>query len=200
MARCEGSAPSFVSHLHSYVYKRHTTCYMSPMATLNAPLSVRLSEEDSGFLARLELDGSITASDKIRGLIRQARQRAGDISSFPEALAFSHEQLAGAVRALRLLEQETDAHSDVVMGLIGTAEEFLALALTTPKAVTGDEARKALLRYEAKLVDCALRMSEQLLRWAITPRAPAYDPTVIATRAAVLTELLRLISPATAGR
>ncbi len=41
------------------------------MASLTTPLSVRLSEDDTSFLSKLEIDGAVTASDKIRGLIRQ---------------------------------------------------------------------------------------------------------------------------------
>lgn len=169
------------------------------MAPLNTPLSVRLSEEDTSFLAKLELDGAVTASDKIRGLIRQARQRAEPIESFPAALVVSHEQLAAAVRAVRIIEQDLNRHSDVVVGLMTAAEEFLALALTARRpgsTVTADD----LVRHEARLVDCAARMTDQLLRWAVTPTAPAYDPAVISRRLAELADLMKLVSAASAAR
>lgn len=169
------------------------------MASLNAPLSVRLSEEDTSFLAKLEVDGAVTASDKIRSLIRQARQRAEPVESFPAALVVSHEQLAAAVRAVRIIEQDLDRHSDVAVGLMTAAEEFLALALTAPRpgsAATADD----LVRHEARLVDCAARMTDQLLRWAVTPTAPAYDPAVISRRLAELADLMRLVSTASAER
>lgn len=167
------------------------------MASLTAPLSVRLSEEDTSFLAQLGIDGAVTASDKIRGLIRQARQRAESPESFPAALAVSHDHLASAVRAVRLIEQDMGRHSDVLIGLMTTAEEFLALALAAPRP----EAAKAddMVRYEARLVDCAVRMTEQLLRWAMTPTAPAHDPKVVARRLAALTDLTRMISAAEAA-
>lgn len=167
------------------------------MASLNVPLSVRLSEEDTSFLAELTIDGAITASDKIRGLIRQARNRAEPIESFPAALSQSHDYLAVAVRAVRVIEQDTDRHSEVVVSLMTAVEEFLALALTSP---TMDASVDGLIRYEARLVDCAARMTEQLLRWAVTPTAPAYDPTVVTRRLAGLTDLMQLISAATAAR
>ena len=72
------------------------------MASLTTPLSVRLSEDDTSFLSKLEIDGAVTASDKIRGLIRQARQRAEPLDSFPAALAVSHDHMAATVRAVRV--------------------------------------------------------------------------------------------------
>jgi hypothetical protein len=163
------------------------------MASLTTPLSVRLSDEDTNFLANLEMDGAVTSSEKIRGLIRIARQRAEEPTSFPAALALSHDYLAHSVRSVRILEQDADKHSDVTMGLMTTAEEFLALALTVPKAAGGDGAGDALRQHEARLVDCAARMTEQLLRWALTPTAPAYDPAVVTHRLSGLEDLMRLI-------
>jgi hypothetical protein len=169
------------------------------MASLTTPLSVRLSDEDTRFLAALEIDGAVTASDKIRGLIRQARQRTEPIETFSEALSVSHDHFAHALRALRLLERDLDAHSEVAVGLLAAAEEFLALALSAPRPgpnTTGDD----LVRYEARLLDCAARMTAQLMRWAVTPRAPAYDPAVVSRHLAGLTELMRLVSAAEAAR
>ena len=181
------------------VYKRNTTHYMGPMASLNSPLSVRLSDEDTNFLAELEIDGAVTASDKIRGLIRQARQRAEKPESFAEALAISHDRLGATIRALRIVEQEVGVHSDVSVGLLAAAEEFLALALIAPRSGE-DDAAAELKRHEARLVDCATRLAEQLLRWAVTPTAPAYDPTVVARRMAGLTELMRIICASSDAR
>ncbi len=169
------------------------------MASLSTPLSVRLSEEDNGFLAVLEIDGAVTASDKIRGLIRQARQNAEPIQSFSTALSLSHDHFSSAIRALRAVEQDLDAHSEVAVSLMTTAEEFLALALIAPRP--GAETTAVdLQRFEARLVDCAARMTEQLLRWAVTPTAPGYDAHVVSRRLAVLDDLMRLVSAATAAR
>lgn len=161
------------------------------MASLSTPLSVRLSDHDTSFLAELEIEGAVTASDKIRGLIRQARQRAEPIDSFPVALAVSHDHLGAAIRSLRVVEQELDHHSEVAVALMTAVEEFLALALAAPRAGASIE---DLARHEARLVDCAARMAEQLLRWAVTPSAPGYDPTVVWTRMSRLSDLMQLVS------
>lgn len=168
------------------------------MASLSTPLSVRLSEEDTAFLAGLEMDGAVTASDKIRGLIRQARQRAASPDSFPVALALSHEHLAAAVRAVRLIEDEIGHHSDVSVGLMTSAEEFLALALAAPRP--GEALLDDLVRYESRLVACATRMVEQLLRWGVTPSAPAYDPHVVSIRISAISDLMKLVTAASAAR
>lgn len=165
------------------------------MVALNTPLSVRLSEEDSTFLAQLELEGAVTSSDKVRGLIRLARQRSERPDSFAGALAASHEALGPALRTVREAEQAADRRSGVVVGLLTSVEEFLALSLSTPaEMAAADEG--AMARHEARLVDCAARMTEQMLRWAVTPSAPAYDPSVVARRVAALGDLMTLITSA----
>ncbi|PXA89904.1 hypothetical protein DMC18_15770, partial [Caulobacter sp. D5] len=58
----------------------------------------------------------------------------------------------------------------------------------------GDPERLA--RHEARLVDAAARLTEQMLRWGVTPSAPAYDPTIVSRRVAALGELTRLITAA----
>jgi len=165
------------------------------MVALNTPLSVRLSEDDSAFLAQLELEGAVTSSDKVRGLIRLARLRHQRPETFAGSLAASHEALGPALRTVREAEQQADRRSGVVVGLLTCVEEFLALSLSTPtEMASADEA--AMTRHEARLVDCAARMTEQMLRWAVTPSAPAYDPGVVARRLATLNELMTLITSA----
>lgn len=168
------------------------------MALLSTPLSVRLAGEDVAFLARLEIDGAVTASDKIRALIRQARERAEDAGSFEQALTISHDQLAPAMRGLRMLEQEGGVHSEVAVGLLTMAEEYLALALTAPRPGETNPVG-ALVAHEARLVDCATRMTGLLLRWGVTPTAPAYDQAVVTRHLQSLIDLMNLISAADAA-
>ena len=99
------------------------------MVALNTPLSVRLSEEDALFLAGLELEGAITASDKVRGLIRQARRRAETPAGWDAALAAAHDIAAPALKALRAAELASDRHSTVALALTSAVEEMLAVLL-----------------------------------------------------------------------
>ena len=154
--------------------------------------------EDVAFLARLEIDGTVTASDKIRALIRQARGRADGAGSFGQALAISHDELAPALHGLRLLEQEAGIHSEVAVGLMSIAEEHLALALAAPRPGESRPA-EALITHEARLVDCAARMAGLLLRWGVTKSAPAYDKAVVTRHLHALMDLINLISAAHAA-
>lgn len=169
------------------------------MASLTTPLSVRLADDDVAFLAKLEIDGAITASDKIRALIRQARESSDDVGSFAGALTLSHDQLAPALRRVRLLEEEGHVHSEVEIGLLAMAEEYFALALAAPRPGQGQPA-EALIAHEAKLVDCATRMTGLLLRWGVTSAAPAYDAAVVTRHLRSLIDLMTLISAADAAR
>lgn len=165
------------------------------MVALNTPLSVRLSEEDALFLAGLELEGAVTASDKVRGLIRQARQRAQTPATWEAALAAAHDIGAPALKALRAAELASDRHSTVALALTTAVEELLAVLLAAPAELAGGDPER-LARHEARLVDAAARLTEQMLRWGVTASAPAYDPTIVFRRVAALGELTRLITAA----
>lgn len=161
------------------------------MVGLNKPLSVRLADDDAVFLAALRIDDAITASDKVRALIRQARQRADTPEGYGGTLGVSRELLAEPAQAVRQAEDQAGAHSGVVRTLLSEAEELLAVALAAPAEVRSGEPVD-LARYEARLVERAARIAEQLLRWSVTPTAPAYDPAVVSRRIAALADLIAL--------
>ena len=161
------------------------------MAGLNKPLSVRLADDDAVFLAALRIDDAITASDKVRALIRQARQRAETPEGYGGALVVSHDLLAEPAQAVRQAEDRAGVHSGVVRTLLSEAEELLAVGLAAPAEVRSGEPQD-LARYEARLVERAARIAEQLLRWSVTPTAPAYDPAVVSRRIAALADLIAL--------
>ncbi|WP_232793102.1 hypothetical protein [Caulobacter hibisci] len=154
-----------------------------------------MSEEDALFLAGLELEGAVTSSDKVRGLIRQARQRAQAPATWDAALAAAHDIAAPALKALRAAELASDRHSTVALALTTAVEEMLAVLLAAPAELAGGDPER-LARHEARLVDAAARLTEQMLRWGVTTNAPAYDPTIVSRRVAALGELTRLITAA----
>lgn len=161
------------------------------MVGLNKPLSVRLADDDAVFLATLRIDDAITASDKVRALIRQARQRAETPEGYSGALGVSRDLLTRPAHAVREAEDRAGVHSGVVRTLLSEAEELLAVGLAAPAEVRSAEPRD-LARYESRLVERAARIAEQLLRWSVTPTAPAYDPAVVSQRMAALADLIAL--------
>lgn len=169
------------------------------MVGLSKPLSVRLADEDAVFLAGLELDGATTASDKVRALIKLARQRAESPESYPAALAMSHDLLSAPRRAVWAAEGKAETRSDVVAGLLTALEDVLAAAVSGPGEADG-QARADLARFEARLVDRAARLTELLLRWAVTAEAPAYDPKVVGERLKPLRELMKLVTAESSAR
>jgi hypothetical protein len=169
--------------------------YAEAFVGLSKLLSVRLTDEDAVFLSALQVDGAVTASDKVRALIREARLKAEAPADMSNALALSRTLLDGPGRALRAAEDRADARSDVAKGLMLSLEEMLALAVTAESELAaGDLA--ALTRFEAKLTDRAARLTEALLRWGVTPSAPAYDPKVVRERLTPLIDLMRLLTQA----
>jgi len=163
------------------------------MVGLNKPLSVRLADEDAVFLATLRIDDAITASDKVRALIRQARQRAETPEGYGGALAVSRDLMAEPAQAVRQAEDVAGRHSTVVQTLLVEVEELLAVALAAPAEVRAADTQ-ALARYEDRLVERASRIADDLLRWSLTAAAPAYDPTVVSRRMAALADIIALIA------
>lgn len=161
--------------------------------SLSKPLSVRLSDEDTVFLAGLRIEGAVTASDKVRALIAAARERADAPPGLSKALARSREILAGPLQVLREAENEADVHSDVVLGLMVALEDMLAATIAAESELQSPNLAD-LARFEAKVVERAARLTEALLRWSVTPTAPAYDPKVVSVRMAALADLMQLVS------
>ena len=51
------------------------------------PISVRISQEDADFIANLQVEGANTPSEKIRELLKQARQSYTQPQDYGTALA-----------------------------------------------------------------------------------------------------------------
>ena len=46
------------------------------------PISVRVSNEDAEFIATLQIDNAVTPSDKVRSLIKEAKQKKERVVSY----------------------------------------------------------------------------------------------------------------------
>ena len=111
------------------------------MPSKRIPLSVRISQDDAAFLADLTIAGVTTPSDKLRELIRQARQRHVGFGNYATCLAFHQEMMAPFIRGLREAENVSGQHSELLVQMSDWLPEmaaYLISGLPSPAAACMD--------------------------------------------------------------
>ena len=157
----------------------------------NVPLSVRVSEEDAEFIARLQVSGATTPSDKIRAMLAEARRRHEGVQDFEGALTMLEDLLAPVLHRLQGAEVEQRLHSELLSHVAHWLPELVALLLTAFNGVKRLE-REHLQELESEVADRIFRLIEDILRMGITRECRGYDPTVVARRMGPVLELAEL--------
>jgi hypothetical protein len=157
----------------------------------NVPLSVRVSEEDAEFIARLQVSGAATPSDKVRAMIAEARRRHEGVQDFEGALSMLQDLLAPVLRRLQLAEVEQHSHSELLSHVAHWIPELVAFLLTAFSDVKRLE-REHLQELESEVADRVFRLIEDVLRMGITRECRGYDPAVVARRMDPVLELAEL--------
>ena len=160
------------------------------------PVSLRISQDDANFLARLEHHGAITASEKIRTLITEARLRA---NSAPQELITSTIALIEQrCEEIRNIESQRTIHSEIISKIGSWLPQFLRsflAALPPDKTLSRDiPDLEALKHYELRLVRDVTSLMEGALRLAVTRQEPCYDPSVISSNLSIVRELMEIVS------
>ncbi len=156
-------------------------------------LSTRVTDDDAAFLARVDLDGAQTPSDKLRALITEARRLREGLRDYASSLPVIEDLVAPTLRAVRDAEnQPTWVHSELMVPVIHWLVETLAyVASHAPRETTPTvDDLKAI---EAGLADRLFSLMQALLRMGVTPAAPCYDPGVIASRLEPILALARVL-------
>lgn len=160
------------------------------MAAKTVPLSVRVTDADAEFLARLEIPGATTPSEKMRAILAAERGRSEGASDIEQAFVVVHELLRPAQRRIRSLEAETGATSDFVRKLYDRLAEIVASAVVGPPEHAD---RTALAAFEARLLDRAFAFIQEVLELGLLARSRCYDHDAIASRLGPVLELVELI-------
>ena len=159
----------------------------------NIPLSVRVSQADAEFLARVDLEGASTPSDKVRALLAEARRRHDGFHDYASCLGMANEMLAPTLHLLKDLEKRCDIHSEPVAQLAEWLPETLAFFLTTFPDDGVENDMEQIEALERGVTDRVFRLTQALLRLAITPECQAYDPAIITKRVGPVLELADVI-------
>ncbi len=153
----------------------------------SVPFSVRLPSEDAEYVASLQIAGAVTASDKIRHIISDARQRREAQASFSDLVHRFEEEFKPTVDHLRAWERDAKVESEFL--------HFIAdwLSPMCAEIACGPQSKDDLTSFEARIVRQASKLVEQTVRMAITNDAHCYDPSIIRDGSQRTVELARLI-------
>ena len=156
-------------------------------------MSVRLSPEDAAFLAGFNAPDATTPSDKLRAIIREARQSRSHGQEYPERLAFLEDLLASSIRGLRETEAKTGRHSELVLQTAHWLPDLMAYLMSNVPVAETNDVEIGLKNLEAGIADRVFAFMEQVFRLGVTGKSPTYDPEVIARHVTTVVKLCRFM-------
>ncbi len=163
---------------------------MPPKST---QLSVRLSEEDSDFLASLKINDAATPSDKIRAIISQARLLEKGTREFQDSLSVLKNIINPTHRRILDLERENKMRSELVAKFTDWVSESLAYFITALPVENKKAGKNNLEEFEAGLAVRILALTESILRMSITENSSCYNSKVLTSRIEPVLELNEVI-------
>lgn len=157
------------------------------------PISTRLSPEDAEFIAQWEGDGAATPSEKLRGIIAEARKHKQGTEDYPSSLRLATGMLSPTLHIIRTSEHAAGKHSQLVSRVAEWLPECLAyLIASNGRANQLDE--DALRGIERGLADRVVNLMQSVLQMAVTRTGPCYDPEVVRERIPPVLDLAKVVS------
>ena len=160
------------------------------MTAKTIPLSVRVSEDDAGFLAAL---GGGSPSEKLRALIVDARKRHAEGRTYESSLALVRELLEPLSQTLRARELSSRQRSELIADTLYWLPDLVAFLMAGPAKVGAKSDGRELAEFEAGVAHRIFRFVEAVLRLGVTAKAPCYDPGVVTAGIGGTLELAQLI-------
>eukprot|EP00903_Cladosiphon_okamuranus_P001274 g1272.t1 len=155
------------------------------------PISVRLSDDDVAFLASYEVQGARTPSDKLREILKAAREREKGIRDVSSCEDLLRSMARPAEKGLRQLQRETGVRSDLVIKLYERLPEMFAELIASAPTPEGEE--KDLRRFEADLSAELFSLIEEVFDLGLTSPSRTYDPELMDRRLKPILEIARIL-------
>lgn len=156
-------------------------------------LSVRVSDEDAEFLARLDIAGATTPSEKMRALLASERRLRAGSRDAGEASEMLDDLMRPAKRRWRKDEEKAGAHSEILQRLYDRLPELAALALAGPEAPSqADDAETALAEFEGRVIDQTFALAEDFIQIALLREPRAMNRDALKNRLSHIIELAEL--------
>jgi len=160
------------------------------MSEKSVSLSVRLSPDESTFLATYNPPGATTLSEKLRAMIAEAQRNRTGHDDFTTCLDFFEDQISGPARAVREAEHATGLHSELLALFSRWMPEAIAVFCSgAPDEAPDDDNAEQLANLEQEIADRVFTLFEQMLRLNVTGESPCYNPHVISKRSSIVVKL-----------
>lgn len=155
------------------------------------PISVRLSDDDVAFLAGYEVQGARTPSDKMREILKAAREREEGVQDVAACEDLLQTMVRPAEKGLRQLQRESGIRSDFVMKLYERLPEMVAELIASAPGADGD--KQDLVRFEAALSAELFSLIEEIFDLGLTTPSRTYDPGLMDKKLEPILEVARLL-------
>ena len=154
------------------------------------PLSVRISHDDAAFLAELKIEGATTPSDKLRGLIAERKKQSLQGDEYDLILASLEANLGRVIPVLRHVENDQNAHSEILKMVAESLPDMLAHLLAQGRKVKD---KNDMAKLESQIADKFFLLIEMMLRLGVTSQSPCIDKEAISKRIGTSVELVQMI-------
>lgn len=143
-------------------------------------ITLRLDEDDLTYLSQVEVPGASNLSEKIRGLLAEARAQREGLSDFGAAYDFSRRLFGTPERCLRDAEVREEVRSELVARVLAWLPEACAYVLS---GACADPSREGLRRFEQGLGERAIGLTDSVLQLANAGFPGCYASKALAVRA-----------------
>lgn len=143
-------------------------------------ITLRLDEDDLTYLSQVEVPGATNLSEKMRGLLAEARAQREGLGDFGAAYDFSRRLFGAPERCLRDAEVRAQVRSELIARVLAWLPETTAYVLS---AACGEGDREALKHFEQGLGERAIGLADSVLQLAQAGFPGCYAPKALATRA-----------------
>ena len=151
-------------------------------------ITLRLDEDDLAYLAQAEVPGATNLSEKLRGLLAEARAQRDGRADFGAAYDFSRRLYGPPERCVRDAEVREGVRSELVARVFGWLPDATAFVLSGADA---DLDRAGLARFERALGERTLGLVDSVLQLAHAGFPGCYAPAELFDRASAALATVR---------
>jgi hypothetical protein len=160
------------------------------MSFKSTPISFRLGEEEATFLAGFKIEGAKTVSEKIRMLIKKAREEETIEVGYAVNVKKMNDQFEAPMERLRLKEMEINTQSELVHNYSQWMIE--SCAYFQSELEQGKELN--LPKLEEGLGTRSFQFLERLMRMGVTDRSNCYNDQIINEKLGGILEISKVLN------
>ena len=160
------------------------------MSGKTVPLSVRVSDDDALFLARLEIDDAVTPSEKLRALLHEAQRRHAGQQDASEGGLLLRDTANPARRVVRRLEGQLGRKSDLILKLYERVPDLMAKLIAGPEEKDNPEVLKV---FEAELTDQICVLLKDFITIGLSSPARVYSEDIFNAEMMQVINLIELV-------